>query len=47
MSAYVSYISVNDYSIRGVSRANYFQKTSGHLKLEVPKQGHKIFKIMK
>ena len=37
MGAYVSHISVSDYSIRGVSRANYFQKTSGQLKLEVPK----------
>ena len=27
MSAYVSHISVNDYSIRAVSRANYFQET--------------------
>ena len=29
MSGYVSHISVNDYSIRVVSRVNYFQKTGG------------------
>ena len=29
MSGYVSHISVNDYSIRVVSRVNYFQKEGG------------------
>ena len=29
MSGYVSHISVNDYSIRVVTRLNYFQKTGG------------------
>ena len=47
MSGYVSHISVNNYSIRVVSRVNYFQKQVGAKKLEAPKWGHKIFKIMK
>ena len=29
MSTYVSHVSVNDYSVRVVSRVNYFQKTGG------------------
>ena len=33
MSGYVSHISVNNYSIRVVSRVNYFQKNRWALKI--------------
>ena len=35
------------WSIRVVSRLNYFWKTGGHPKSEAIKQGNKVFKITK
>ena len=44
MGGYVFHISVNNYSIRVVSRANYFQKQVGAKKWKRPNRGIKLSK---